>query len=463
MDLAFFLTETEASPKHVGGLMIFKKPAGAGDNFVAELAEDFRRQSQATAPFNSVIHVNRFGVPGWQEAADFAIDDHIHVHTLPIPGSRVELYQLVGDLHTPKLERDKPLWEFHLIDGVKKGRFAIYTKMHHAYADGVSMTAWMTKSLADDPKDKTVRAVWNRSRSKSRKTGSEGISLMSVVKQLSSSYMDQLRMVAGLSKLSTQLMLEQMHLTKNAVAVPFRASHNTPLTGQVSAGRQIATASVPMERVNRIRKLTRSSLNHVALSCVDGALHRYLEDCGSDLEQPITIQMPVNLRQEGDQHGGNKIGIVLVDLARKTEDPYERLREIGFTLRNVRYQVDGVPASSVMAYTVILGAIAQLTELLGLSDSLPPLGNTLVSNVPGPRQTQYLKGATLEDMFPISTLPPSNLMNITLFSYDKNLHFGLVATQDLPELNRLGDYIHQAFLDLEDAVAPQATEPAYKN
>ena len=80
------------------------------------------------------------------------------------------------------------------------------------------------------------------------------------------------------------------------------------------------------------------------------------------------------------------------------------------------------------------------------------MGNTLVSNVPGPKQTLYLKGAMLEEMHPISTLPPSNLLNITLFSYAGQLFFGLIATDELPQLPRLGEYIQQAFTELEDAV-----------
>ena len=215
-------------------------------------------------------------------------------------------------------------------------------------------------------------------------------------------------------------------------------------------------SAVDMERVHRLRKLTRSTLNHIALTCIDGALHRYLQDCGADINEPITIQMPVNLRQSGDDSFGNKIGIVLVELASKTTDPYERLREIGFTLRNVRYQIDGVPPASVMAYTVLLGGVSLIGEALKLGDVLPPLGNTLVSNVPGPAKALYLKGAKLEEMYPISALTPSNHLNITLYSYDGRLQFGLVATTAMPNLDILGNYIHDAFDDLEEAVSPSA-------
>jgi WS/DGAT/MGAT family acyltransferase len=249
-----------------------------------------------------------------------------------------------------------------------------------------------------------------------------------------------------------QLALEQVGLTRNAVSLPFRSGGHTELTGRTVPERQFAKASVPMSDVQRIRDMCRATLNHVALTCVDGALHRYLEEQGEDPRRPISIQMPVSLRSKGDRKEGNRIGLVTVDLANRTSDPYERLREIGFTLRNVRNQVDNVPPDSVVMYSIITGLGAQLTEMFGLSDVLPPISDTLVSNVPGPRNPLYLKGALLEEMCPVSTLMPGNRLNITLFSYAGTLHFGLIGTRQLGDLSKLADYIEQAFVDLEKAV-----------
>lgn len=452
MDLAFFLTETEASPKHVGGLMIFRKPKNAPPDFARQLyTELLATADQVKPPFNQIIHWSRFRLPEWRTATDFRMEDHVFYRELPAPGNRRVLNRLAGELHSPKMDRSRPMWEFHILDGMEGDRFAIYSRLHHAYADGVTITRWTIRSFSESARTKKITPVWSVPSDRSS-GGSQGFSLKAAARLLLSTTKEQVKMLSGLTKLTTQLVLEQVHLTKNAVAVPFKLQHKTILTGQVSPGRQVSTATVPMERVNRLRKLTRSTLNHIALTCIDGALHRYLEECGTDLEEPITIQMPVNLRADGDEEGGNKIGIVLVDLARKTTDPYERLREIGFTLRNVRYQVDGVAASSVIAYTLTLGVFAQLAELLKMSDQLPPLGNTLVSNVPGPKKTLYLKGARLDESYPISALTPSNHMNITLYSYDQHLHFGLVASHALPNLDTLGGYIHDAFKELEDAV-----------
>ena len=64
------------------------------------------------------------------------------------------LLEFVGELHETVLDRSRPLWEYHVIDGIEDRRFAIYLKVHHAYADGVTMARWASRSLstsADDP------------------------------------------------------------------------------------------------------------------------------------------------------------------------------------------------------------------------------------------------------------------------------------------------------------------------
>ena len=114
------------------------------------------------------------------------------------------------------------------------------------------------------------------------------------------------RRFLGIGRLAAMLFLESVKLTKNAIALPFVSSAKTPLTGQVTSGRQFATAQVSMDRVNAIRTSTRSTLNHIALTCLDGALRRYLQDQGVELRRPITIQMPVNLRKEGEKHSGQQ-------------------------------------------------------------------------------------------------------------------------------------------------------------
>ncbi|MDC8773653.1 wax ester/triacylglycerol synthase family O-acyltransferase [Roseateles albus] len=455
LDLGFFVAESQASPKHVGGLLMFKRPAKAPVSFAKSLYREYLGFTEVAPPFNRVIRFSLTAMPCWQDA-EVDLSQHIFYHKLPRGANdREALYAFVAGLHEPMLDRSRPLWALHVIDGLTEGRFAIYQKMHHAYADGVTMARWTAEGLADSAEELELTPVWTLQHGGHGK-GKRRIGvkrqdemLAAVWKELSGT---SLR-ILGISRLAAMLFLESVKLTKNAIALPFVSSAKTPLTGQVTSGRQFTTAGVSMARVNRIRERTRSTINHVALTCLDGALRRYLLDQGVELRRPITIQMPVNLRKEGEKTAGNKIGIIQVELSAPTEDPYVRLRNIGFSLRNVRTMIDSVSAEAIESYTIITGLVAQIAEMLGLSNTLPPMGNTLVSNVPGPKSHLYVKGARMEEMHPISTLPPSNLLNITLFSYAGELFFGLIATDELPNLPLLGRYVQEAFTELEASVS----------
>ena len=162
--------------------------------------------------------------------------------------------------------------------------------------------------------------------------------------------------------------------------------------------------------------------------------------------------MPVNLRDNGQESSGNKIGITLVDLGQPAASPYRRLREIAFKLHNVKYQVAGIPSVSFEQFTFLAGGASEAINKLKLTDALPTNGHAVVSNLPGPETPRFLLGSKVERMYPISTLSPGLRLNITMFSYDGVLHFGLVSTRDLPNLQGMADRIVDEFAKLEQAV-----------
>lgn len=459
LDLGFFITETAASPKHVAGLLIFARPPRAGADFGRKLYETLGEHTDVKAPFNRLIRLSLTALPQWVDAESVDLAQHLHFHRLPAgANSRQALFDFVAALHEPMLDRRRPLWEVHLIDGLWDGHFALYQKMHHACADGVTMMRWTAQGLNDSAADRRLQPIWaigHGGRSRQREGGANRL-LQGAMHQLRT----HSRRALGAGRLAAMLMLETLTLTRHAIALPFVSTARTPLTGQVTSGRQFSAAAVPMARVDALRQRTRSTVNHVALTCLDGALRRFLSELGVEIKGPLTIQMPVNLRSEGEKSAGNKIGIIQVELSPPTDDPLVRLRNVGFSLRSVRTMIDSVAPEGIEAYTIVTGLLAQGAELLRLSDTLPPTGNTLVSNVPGPKQQLYLMGAPLEEIHPLSTLPPSNLLNITLISYAGNLFFGLIATDRVPHLSTLANYVHDAFAELEQAVAGTAAAPA---
>ena len=454
LDLAFFIAETEASPKHVAGLHLHQLPKGATATFARRLYDELLTHTEVRPPFNQVIQFVSAGLlPSWAPADAVDLAQHVFFHKLKAGhNDREALYALTARLHEPVLDRSRPLWEVHVIAGLWDRQFAVYYKMHHAVADGITMMRWGVESLRKTADDDRLTPVWTFDHSRKgghgRNKRLDQALAGTVWKQLTANS----KRAVGIGRLTAMLALEAVKLTKNAIALPFMASGATPFTGNPTPGRQFATATVPMARIDAIRKVARATLNHVALTCLDGAMHRYLADEGIALDRPITIQMPVNLRRDGEQASGNKIGIILVDLSPPTDDAYVRLRNVGYSLRNVRAMIDSVAPEAVETYTILTGLLGQIAGTLQLADVITPMGNTLVSNVPGPEQRLYLKGAPLLEMHPVSTLPATHLLNITLFSYAGTLSFGMIATDALPNLGRLAGYIDEEIAALERAV-----------
>jgi diacylglycerol O-acyltransferase len=460
LDLAFFLVESEGSPKHVAGVMLCKKPKNASRNFAQQLVRELKAHTNLTAPFNQVIQFIGWKGPHWKPVEDFSIDDHVFYHRPEKLITWQDVQNIVAKLHEPAMDRKKPLWEFHVIDRVKGGKFAVYLKIHHGYADGLSMTSWLNRSLSESPDDMQLNPIWSLPEPERNRPVERSKFLGETIRGVGRQSWEQLLVTGGMAKLSFQQLIERIGLTESTVSVPFNVTDDTPLTGSASAGRCIATAGLSMERIKRVGRATRSTVNHVAMACIDGALHRYLADSGITLDHAISIQMPVSLRKAGDQNKGNKVGILLVDMAEPTDDPYVRLRDIGFNLRNVKKQVEALPGASIERYSIISGVFGEVIEKIKLSDKLPVNGHTLVSNVPGSRNALYLKGAQVEQMYPISTLTPGLHMNITLFSYDGLLQFGLVATRDMKNLHVLAQYIEDELQGLEKAAGIYPCPPA---
>ena len=161
LDLGFFIAETAASPKHVGGLLIFKRPAKSPAAFVKTLYRAYLAATEVKPPFNRIIQFSMNAMPHWQATDAIDMNQHVFYHVLSKDSNdRKDLYDFVSKLHTPMLDRSRPLWEVHVIDGLPEGLFAIYHKMHHAYADGVTMSRWTAEGFTASPTDMELTPVW---------------------------------------------------------------------------------------------------------------------------------------------------------------------------------------------------------------------------------------------------------------------------------------------------------------
>src|SRR4051795_5026443 len=162
LDAMFLGAETRAQPMHVGGLMVFELPEGVGRDrafpedardFVLRLYQDMVEAQQITPLFARRVR-NRtrdLGYWSWEQDPDIDLEYHVRLSALPRPGRFRELFELTSRLHGTLLDRHRPLWEMHLIEGIEGRRFGLCKEMHHSMLDGVTAVTLMQEARATDP------------------------------------------------------------------------------------------------------------------------------------------------------------------------------------------------------------------------------------------------------------------------------------------------------------------------
>jgi len=446
MDIGFVITETAASPKHVAGLLLFELPADMPAEGIGEMVAQLRQQA-VHPPFNQVLKFTPPALPSWITASRVDTEYHIRHTRLPSPGSDAQLLELTGRLHAPLLDRARPLWEMHVIEGLEGHRMALYFKVHHAYADGVTFSRWLVDSMSASPSELDSLPLWARQREGSG-TPAPPPDPAELLRQFG-------RHALTLAELGTMTLRHGLQLAgayDSRVPVPFSAPR-TPFNGMTSRERSIAVHNLDLDQVKQLGNRLGASINDVILTVCDMALRQYLGDRHAQASKPLVAEMPVNLRRDGaSEKTGNQISILLVEMGQPSADPLQRLRQIHDSSRRVQRQFSALSEETVTTYSLSTQIIAQLGEALGLNEQAPPLGNVVVSNLPGPRQAVFFRGARLQSVYPISVLAPNVALNITVYSYAGTLCIGLVAARrQLPDLASLAREIGAAFHTLEEA------------
>lgn len=457
-DYAFLLTETADSPRHVAGLQIFRPPEDFDGDFVAALIEAMRRRP-AGPPFNFRLQGSLFGKPEWVEDENLDLDYHLRRSRLPRPGTRAQLMELVGRMHPVLLDRQRPLWEIHVIDGLDDGCFAVYVKIHHSYCDGATLVQLMIETLNESPGDRRLRANWEATAVTSfRECAGGGLS------ERIGQGLGLLRTAFGAARdlggMAGRMALQRLGLQPGRLPIPFTAP-KTKLNTVVTRARRVAIGELPLDELRAISKSTDTTLNDVIVTICDIALSRYLRVHHQSPAGPLVAQMPVSLRREDNDELGNQLAILPVTLGRAGQDPLRRLKAISRSCAEVKRDAAAMTPTAVSVYTLAMQGVAQASELVGIAESLPPLGNILISNVPGPRMPLYLWGAKLLSAYPISAIPPGLSMNITVFSYDGKFDVGIVAGYDaVPDVAVIPDFLTEAFHALQAAAQRHAARAA---
>jgi len=329
----------------------------------------------------------------------------------------------------------------------------LYAKIHHSYCDGLTLVKIMMGTLKTSAEDTHIRASWE---SRDSAVLREPDSASTVGKSFD--FVKQgIGTAVELSSLAARMALQRFGLNDEELPIPFTAPR-TLLNSPVNRARRAAIGRLSLVDMKALAKQTGTKLNDVVLTVCDIALSRYLREHGDDPHAPLVAQMPLNLRRDGDDQMGNQIAILPVTLGNAGREPLKRLEEISRSSDIVKQGAGALSPEAVSIYTLALQGFAQAGELMGASGLVPPLGNVLISNVPGPQVPLYLWGSRLVSSFPLSAIPPGLAINITFFSYDGRLDIGLIAGYDaVPDVSSLPDYMNDAFSALQAAAHRKAT------
>ncbi|MFK7954509.1 MAG: wax ester/triacylglycerol synthase family O-acyltransferase [Lysobacterales bacterium] len=466
LDLAFLGLETQKTPVNVASLQLFQPPAKGRGHFVRDLLATLRTLPPGP-PFNlKLSSTSVVTAPHWVEDDNFDLDYHVRHSALPAPGTMDDLLALVSRLHSRVMDRERPLWEFHIIEGLADGRFAIYMKMHHAAIDGMGGIALLEACLDTDPKA-PPRAPW-AGIEKTRGKRKRDRSLLGLPGRVRRTILGQAQMGLDLGKLLVGHGMKAVGLQSDDSPAPFTAPR-TRFNVPVSGARKFGAISLSLSELKTLGKATGATVNDIVLAICSGAIRDYLKHHRSLPKQSLVASVPVSIRQIN--RSGNQITYVSAKLATHRRTPLGRLSDIGRSTRAAKKEVAAVLPSASINFAVMAQGLVAVMNRLGASDWVPPPANVVISNVPGPRTPLHFAGAQLTAGYPLSVLVDGQALNITVISYVDSVDFGVMACRDaVPDVEKLTEYLSKAFDDLKEAaskleadVQPEPPKPATRS
>ncbi|MEN8720724.1 MAG: wax ester/triacylglycerol synthase family O-acyltransferase [Oceanococcaceae bacterium] len=447
VDAAWLMLENRERPMHVGGLQLFDLPRDAPPDTLHTIAEQFREGTMVKRPFNQRLETpySRSGSFHWIEDNDFDLEYHFRHSALPKPGRVRELLSLVSRLHSSLLDRHRPLWETHLIEGLEGNRFAVYTKIHHSVVDGVAGMKLAMNSFSENPDERNLPPPWAEHRDNltlNRQLrggavlapgtgilGRQAATLPAVYK----AFRDQYR---------------KARFAEHEV-VPYQAPPSM-LNKAITGSRRVAAQSYSLPRIRKIAEALDGTVNDVVMAMSAAALRAYLCSNHALPSEPLTANVPVSIRPADDESGGNAIGFMLCSLATNIGDPSRRFQVIQDSMRAGKERLKQMSREEITNYSLLLTSPMVLGQLMGFKGERRPPYNVVISNVPGPRQPLYWNGMKMSGMYPVSLLLDGQALNITVVGYVDSLEFGITACRKtLPSMQRLLDYLEDALAELE--------------
>jgi len=462
LDASWLLVESHETPMHVGALMPFSLPPDAPPDFIRQIMTEFRAAKSVQRPWNLKLKSPKLKglVPVWDEVDEIDLEHHVHHSALPAPGGERELGQLIARLHSQPLDMTRPPWEVELIEGLEGGRFALYTKVHHALMDGIGGVKLLIRAMSTDPKaSRKIQPFWTIAPERKPRREKPAATVATIANDLIERVRGQAGSVPDIAR-AFGAMLGAIRNKEDVLQIPFEAPSSV-LNGRIRQPRRFATQRFELARLKSLAESLGVTLNDLVLALCGAALRRFLLELDALPERSLTAGIPVSVRPKDDEGAGNAITFIIATLGTDIEDPLERLMAIRASTRRAKEHVASLPRQAMMQYTVLLMAPYMMSLLSGVGGRTRPMFNVTISNVPGPEQPLYFRGAKMEASYPVSLVTHGQALNITCQSYAGYLHFGFTGCRDsLPHLQHLAPYTADALAELEQMLAANAPKPA---
>ncbi len=427
IDFIFLSLEKRQQPMHEGGLFLFQIPENAPASFIQNLVADIRNsKSIPIPPFN-----NKLNGLFWDEDEEFDLDHHFRHIALPQPGRILELLTYISQEHSSLIDRAKPLWTCHIIEGIEGNRFAMYFKIHHAMVDGIAGMRLVEKSLSQDPNAKSIVPPWCVEGPRAKRLKEPNVSRF---KKIMNGVMGQLGSTPRVMYELSQTVMKDMGRNPDYVS-SFQAPSSI-LNQRVSSSRRFAAQSFEFDRLRHISKSLGVTINDIVLAICSGALREYLLSQDALPKKPLIAMVPASVRDD-DSSMSNRITMILANLGTHKEDPLERLAIVRRSVQNAKEKFKRMNSNQILNYSAFVYSAAGLNIASGLLPKRQAF-NLVISNVPGPREPLYWNGARLDALYPASIILDGQALNITMTSYLDKLEVGLTACRNaLPKMQNL--------------------------
>jgi diacylglycerol O-acyltransferase len=439
---------------HVGGLAIFAMPkAGFDYDTLASLIE--KRISLVPRYRQKIKWVpGHLASPVWVDDAEFDLSYHVRRSALPRPGSDDQLRELVARVQSRPLDRNRPLWEMYLVEGLASNRFAIITKTHHAMVDGISAIDISQVILDSTPVPREIPDdLWMpRPEPGAASLVVDAVSELvkrptAVVDTMRIGLADMRNVTASVAGAVTGLLA--------AARIAARPAPVSPLNAPIGSQRRFAIARTDLDDYKKVRKQVDSTVNDVVLATVAGAIRGWLLSRGESVTPASVVRAMVPVSVRGDSESGqlgNRVSSYLVDLPVGEPNPVVRLSQVSYAMKAHKESGQSVGADALVALSGFAPPTLHAMGARAASSFTRRLFNVVVTNVPGPQFPLYAAGARMLEMYPVVPLATGQALSIGLTSYDGGVYFGLNADRDaMYDADVLASLIEESLAELVEA------------